>query len=79
MEKDLNKTENNADENTDLNANSAYSGSGNWQPGGNNGEPDKLENYTESALNDDNDTTDTVNENINKASNTSKLSDLKGF
>lgn len=70
----------------DLNANSAYSGSGAVQPGGNAGEAGKLSDFPDGNLDEEDSNTDsipgnqtdqpTVGKSIDEATDPSKLSEL---
>ncbi len=80
-----NSAESAEDKNQDLNANSAYSGSGTMQPGGGTGEAGKLSDYpdgnlddvqqqTESIPGNQTDQPDTENRSIDESTDPSKLS-----
>jgi hypothetical protein len=78
METNKGKSENDP-ENTNQNANSAYSGSGSMQPGGNTGEAGKLNDYPDEETQDDpikNKQNNPEGKSIAEATDPSKLSDI---
>jgi len=66
-------------ENDDFNANSAYSGSGTMQPGGNTGQPGKISDYPNGNIGDVEDLKQDLEprgKSIDEATDPSKLSDI---
>lgn len=61
---------------TNENANSAYSGSGNMQPGGSTGEAGHLNDYDQQEDNQDASDEQTSGKSISEATDPSKLSDI---
>ncbi|MHC0445315.1 hypothetical protein ACWA1F_07885 [Flavobacterium sp. 3-218] len=80
MENNQNELEKYGNENTNQNANSAYSGSGSMQPGGSTGEAERLNDYPEEEADDktakDDTSKNTEGKSIEEATDPSKLSKL---
>ena len=73
---ETNKLANENEENTNENANSAYSGSGGMQPGGSTGEAGHLNDYDQKGDNQDTSEEQTSGKSIAEATDPSKLSDI---
>jgi len=73
---ETNKNTQQGQENTNENANSAYSGSGSMQPGAGTGEAGRLNDYEEDDLDDADKKNNPEGKSIAEATDPSKLSDI---
>jgi hypothetical protein len=73
---ETNKNTQQNEENTNENANSAYSGSGGMQPGAGTGEAGRLNDYQEDDLDDADKNNNQKGKSIAEATDPSKLSDI---